>query len=131
MPAVVENTGTFIGNARKKARALKEKLPTGSWMLSDDSGLCVDALNGLPGVESAYYAGPQGDSRANLQKLIRDMESVPEGKRSAHFYCVLFLINPDGNEHCFKGLCRGRLLSEGAGSAGFGYDPIFVPEGHT
>src|SRR3954470_24532873 len=77
MPAVVEDTGTFVGNARKKAEALRSKLPAGSWALADDSGVCVDALGGAPGVESAYYAGPQGDSAANLAKLVRVMRDVP------------------------------------------------------
>src|SRR3972149_6805448 len=68
-PPVVEDTGTFAGNARKKAVALKAALPPEAWVLADDSGLCVDALDGAPGVESAYYAGPQGDGAANLRKL--------------------------------------------------------------
>ena len=131
MPPVVEDTGSFIGNARKKARALKEKLPAGAWVLADDSGLCVDALNGLPGVESAYYAGPQADPRANLEKLVRDLREVPEGKRGAHFCCILFLITPEGNEYCFEGLCKGRLLTAPQGGSGFGYDPLFVPDGCT
>src|SRR5271165_3898464 len=73
MPAVVEDAGTFAGNARRKARALRAQLPAGAWVLADDSGLCVAALNGAPGVESAYYAGPQGDSAANLRKLTAAM----------------------------------------------------------
>src|ERR1043165_6698652 len=68
MPRVAEDTGTFIGNARKKAAALRARLPADGWSLADDSGVCVDALNGEPGVESAYYAGPQGDGAANLAK---------------------------------------------------------------
>ncbi len=68
MPEVVEDAGTFLGNARKKARALHARLPEGSWVLADDSGLCVAALAGAPGVESAYYAGPKGDSAANLKQ---------------------------------------------------------------
>src|SRR5437868_5295010 len=67
MPAVEEDTGTFVGNARKKALALKATLPADAWVLADDSGVCVDALEGAPGVESAYFAGPQGDSAANLR----------------------------------------------------------------
>jgi XTP/dITP diphosphohydrolase len=131
MPEVVEDTGTFTGNCRKKAQALKARLPEDSWVLADDSGLCVDALGGLPGVDSAYYAGPQGDSAANLAKLVEVMRGVPEGQRGAEFVCILVLAGPGGLEQVFEGRCRGRLINEPAGSGGFGYDPLFVPEGHT
>jgi len=130
MPAVVEDTGTFDGNGRKKARALHGKLPPGAWALADDSGLCVDALGGAPGVESAYYAGPQGNSAANLQKLISMLHDVPEGRRQAHFVCVLVLIDPNGVERIFEGRSDGHLLQEPRGGAGFGYDPLFVPDGY-
>lgn len=130
MPAVEEDTGTFAGNALKKARALQAVLPAGSWALSDDSGVCVDALHGAPGVESAYYAGPQSDPRANLAKLVETMRGVPAGRRGAHFYCLLALLEPDGTEHLFEGRCDGVLLDEPRGGGGFGYDPIFRPEGH-
>jgi len=129
MPPVEEDTGTFIGNARKKAWALKAKLPPGAWVLSDDSGLCVDALDGQPGVESAYFAGPQGDSAANLRKLVEVMHGVPPDRRGAHFVCVLFLIDGSGAEHVFEGRCEGALLLEPRGGAGFGYDPLIVPAG--
>lgn len=136
MPPVVEDTGTFVGNARKKALALRTKLSANDWALADDSGLCVDALGGGPGVESAYYAGPQGDSAANLAKLVEVMRDVPADKRGAYFQCVLVLIGPDaaggpnGAEHVFEGRCHGRLAKSPAGGAGFGYDPLFVPEGY-
>lgn len=130
MPEVAEDTGTFVGNARKKALALRAKLPAGAWALADDSGLCVDELGGGPGVESAYYAGPQGDGAANLAKLVARMRGVPEARRGAHFVCVLFLAGPAGEECVFEGKCDGRLASEPRGGAGFGYDPLFVPEGH-
>jgi XTP/dITP diphosphohydrolase len=131
MPPVAEDAGTFLGNARKKARALRERLPPGAWALADDSGLCVDALGGAPGVDSAYYAGPQGDGAANLAKMIAVMRDVPEGRRTARFHCTLLLIAPDGAEHGFEGECGGRLLPGPRGGAGFGYDPLFVPEGYT
>ncbi len=131
MPEVVEDTGTFVGNARKKALALRAKLPADAWVLADDSGVCVDALDGGPGVESAYYAGPQGDSAANLAKLVAVMRDVPEGKRGAHFLCVLFVAGPGRVEHVFEGVCGGDLRREPRGGAGFGYDPIFVPTGFT
>lgn len=131
MPPVEEDTGTFAGNARKKARALRQSLPADTWVLSDDSGVCVDALQGGPGVESAYFAGPQGDAAANLRKLIRVMRKVPVERRGAQFVCVLVLIGPDGAEQAFEGKCPGKLRVIPAGTAGFGYDPIFTPDGFT
>lgn len=128
-PVVDEDAGTFTGNARKKARALQAVLPPGAWVLADDSGLCVDALGGAPGVDSAYYAGPQGDSAANLTKLVMAMRGVPDGKRGAHFTCVLVLLGPVAGEQVFEGRCAGTLRHEPAGGAGFGYDPLFVPQG--
>jgi XTP/dITP diphosphohydrolase len=130
MPAVAEDAGTFAGNARKKALALRTRLPADAWALADDSGLCVDALGGAPGVESAYYAGPQGDSAANLEKLAATMRPVPNGQRGAHFKCVLVLAGPAG-EFVFEGRCDGRLLHGPSGEGGFGYDPLFVPEGYA
>lgn len=129
MPPVVEDTGTFLGNATKKARALKSKLPAEAWVLADDSGLCVDALGGAPGVESAYYAGPQGDSAANLAKLVATLRDVPETERAAHFVCCLVLIGEAGVPRVFEGRCDGCLLREPRGGAGFGYDPLFLPIG--
>jgi XTP/dITP diphosphohydrolase len=131
MPPVVEDAGTFEGNARKKALALRARLPADAWALADDSGLCVEALGGAPGVESAYYAGPQSDSAANLRKLVAAMRSAPETERRAHFACVLVLAGPGGAEHVFEGRCDGRLLYDPCGGAGFGYDPLFVPDGYT
>ncbi|MBI5688478.1 MAG: RdgB/HAM1 family non-canonical purine NTP pyrophosphatase [Verrucomicrobia bacterium] len=128
MPPVQEDAGTFAGNARKKARALLPQVPPGAWVLADDSGLCVDALDGAPGVESAYYAGPLGDSRANLAKLVETMQAVPEARRGAHFTCVLCLVASDGREQVFEGICPGRLRREPRGGGGFGYDPLFVPD---
>lgn len=129
MPAVVEDAGTFAGNARKKAVALKAVLPPEAWVLADDSGLCVDALGGAPGVESAYYAGAAGDSAANLAKLVAAMHPVPDAKRGAHFTCVLVLLGPGGLEHTVEGRCEGRLRREPVGGGGFGYDPLFIPAG--
>jgi len=134
MPPVEEDTGTFIGNARKKALALKSKLPPQAWVLADDSGICVDELGGNPGVDSAYYAGPQGDSAANLQKLVEVMRPVPAERRAAHFYCVLILIGGGENdrvEKIFEGRVDGELAFEPRGGQGFGYDPLFLPEGKS
>ena len=129
MPPVEEDTGTFVGNARKKAVALRAILPTGLWVLADDSGVCVDALGGAPGVESAYFAGPQHDSAANLSKLVEVMRDVPAGQRGASFNCVLVLLGPNGVEQLSEGRCAGVLCREPVGGAGFGYDPIFIPDG--
>lgn len=130
MPPVAEDTGTFIGNARKKAAALRGLIPADAWALADDSGLCVDALDGAPGVESAYFAGPQGDSAANLAKLVAVLRDVPEERRQARFQCMLLVLGPQGEEHVFEGSSEGRLLFAPRGGAGFGYDPLFVPAGH-
>lgn len=131
MPPVAEDTGTFVGNARKKAQALRPLVPAGAWALADDSGVCVDALGGAPGVESAYFAGPQGDAAANLAKLVAVMREVPEPRRRASFHCVLVALGPQGEELICEGGCGGRLLHEPQGGAGFGYDPLFVPDGYA
>jgi len=132
MPPVVEDTGTFEGNARKKARALAALLPRDTpdaWALADDSGLCVDVLGGAPGVESAYYAGPQADDAANLAKLVAAMRGVPPEQRGAHYVCVFVLMATDGREHVFRGECHGTLAEGPSGQGGFGYDPLFIPYG--
>jgi XTP/dITP diphosphohydrolase len=131
MPFVDEDTGTFAGNSKKKARALMELLPDGEWSLADDSGLCVEALGGAPGVESAYYAGPSGNPAENLRKLVAEMEEYRDGERAAEFVCVLSVCGPGGVERQFEGRCAGSLLRQPRGTGGFGYDPLFVPEGLT
>jgi XTP/dITP diphosphohydrolase len=130
MPEVIEDTGSFVGNATKKARALQAKLPLDAWVLADDSGICVDALGGAPGVESAYFAGPGHDAMANLKKLVEQMRQVPAAQRGAQFVCVLVLLGSDGSVQLFEGWCAGVLLDEPRGAAGFGYDPIFRPAGY-
>ena len=130
MPEVVEDTGTFVGNARKKAVALQERLPKGTWTMSDDSGICVDALDGGPGVESAYFSGPAGDDDANLRKLVEVMKDVPSDRRGAHYVCVLVLRGAEDTEFVFEGKCHGSLVTEPTGTGGFGYDPLFIPSGY-
>ncbi len=130
MPEVVEDTGTFVGNAAKKARALAARLPPEAWVLADDSGVCVDALGGAPGVDSAYFAGPKHDMAANLRRLVEVMREVPTTQRGAQFVCVLVLLGPGGQEQVFEGRCLGTLLAAPSGEAGFGYDPLFRPAGH-
>ena len=129
MPEVVEDTGTFVGNARKKAHTFRAQVPRGSWVMADDSGICVDALGGDPGVESAYFAGPAGDDQANLDKLVEVMAGRPVEARKAHYVCVLLLLDEAGEEHVFEGFCYGVLEFEPMGKGGFGYDPLFRPEG--
>lgn len=130
MPPVEEDTGTFLGNARKKAFALRAQAPAGAWVLADDSGLCVEALGGAPGVDSAYYAGPQGDAAANREKLLATMQKVSAANRGAYFYCLLLLIDPQANQYPFEGRCPGRIIDAFRGAGGFGYDPMFVPAGY-
>ncbi len=131
MPEVVEDAGTFHGNARKKARVLRGLAPPDAWVMADDSGICVDALSGAPGVESAYFAGPEGDDKANLQKLVQAMSAVPTGERGAHYLCLLLIIDGEDREHAFEGKCEGQLAFEPVGQGGFGYDPLFIPTGYS
>lgn len=128
MPHVVEDSGTFRGNAELKAHALRSLVANDVFVLADDSGLCVDALDGAPGVETAYYAGTNATSEQNRAKLLGALASVPAKKRGAYFYCLLLLIAPDGTEYAFDGKCFGKIATREAGTGGFGYDPIFIPE---
>jgi XTP/dITP diphosphohydrolase len=124
----VDETGsTFEENALLKAREMSEA--TGLPAIADDSGLCVDALNGSPGIYSARWAGGHGDDAANTAKVLAELADVPEEKRGAHFMCVAALYLPDGRSHCEEGRFDGRILHAPVGTNGFGYDPIFQPEG--
>ena len=124
----VEETGsTFKENALLKARSICAE--TGLPAIADDSGLCVDALDGAPGIYSARYAGVHGDDQGNNAKLLRELANVPEGKRSAHFTCAAALVLPDGREHVTEEIFEGSILFEPFGDQGFGYDPLFRPEG--
>jgi XTP/dITP diphosphohydrolase len=127
-PDVAETGVTFADNALLKARALAKF--TGLPAVGDDSGICVDALNGMPGVLSARWSGAHGDDQANLRLLLGQLSDVPDERRGAHFYCAAALVLPSGREHVSEGKLRGRLIREPRGSNGFGYDPIFVPDGH-
>ena len=122
----IEETGkTFEENSLLKARTISEL--TGLAALADDSGICVDALNGAPGIYSARYSG-NGDA-ANNKKLLNELVNVPDSKRSAYFICVAALVKPDGFEKVTEGRFHGKILHEVRGSGGFGYDPLFQPEG--
>ena len=127
---VVEDGGSFQANCEKKAR--ETALATKHWVIADDSGLCVDALGGAPGVDSAIYAGQHGADEANNQKLLRELASVPEPERTAYYVCQAVLADPTGAIRASaEGRCGGRILSEYHGANGFGYDPLFlVPEYH-
>ena len=126
-PDVAETGATFAENALLKARALARF--TGLPSVADDSGICADALNGMPGVLSARWSGRHGDETKNLRLLLDQVSDVPDERRGAHFYCAAALVLPSGREHVSEGTLRGRLIREPRGSNGFGYDPIFVPDG--
>lgn len=128
VPEVVEDADTFVGNARLKARALVAA--TGDAALADDSGLEVDALDGAPGVRSARFAGEAATDRDNLRLLVRSLERVTDpAARTARFRCVVVLARPDGTEVVAEGTVEGHLALEPRGDGGFGYDPLFVPDG--
>jgi XTP/dITP diphosphohydrolase len=159
MPEVVEDTGTFVGNATKKARALAAVLaqrrhvltldktglpasPSGAfvksqdmtsleWAVADDSGVCVDALGGEPGVESAYYAGHPANDAANNARLLAALEGVPAARRGAAFHCCIVAVDTEGRAVSFEGRCPGRILEAPRGTGGFGYDPLFLPDGFS
>ena len=122
-----ENGQTFEENALIKARAIRDF--TGEWAMADDSGLEVDALGGEPGVYSARYAGIHGDDAANNRLLLEKMATL-KAPRSAHFTCAIALVSPDGREYNATGICPGTILHEGRGHNGFGYDPLFLPDGY-
>jgi XTP/dITP diphosphohydrolase len=126
-PEVAETGATFDENALLKARAIAEF--TGLPAVADDSGLCVDALNGMPGVLSARWAGGHGDDEANLRLVLAQVSDVPDERRGAQFCCAAALVLPSGKEHVSEGTVYGTLTREPRGSNGFGYDPIFVPDG--
>ncbi|MEZ5066635.1 MAG: RdgB/HAM1 family non-canonical purine NTP pyrophosphatase [bacterium] len=124
-PEVEEDGDTFEANARKKARAIADY--TGCFALADDSGLCVDALDGVPGVRSARFAGESATDADNRAELLRRLKGVTE--RGAEFVCVLVLADPNGGEFAITGRCRGAILWAERGHEGFGYDSLFLPEG--
>lgn len=121
---VEENGETFLDNARIKSESgCKE---SGLACIADDSGLCVDYLDGAPGVFSARYSGVHGDDDGNNRKLLAELEGVPTEKRTAHFACAICVSFPDGSEVTATGKCEGYIGYEKKGSNGFGYDPLFM-----
>lgn len=123
-----ETATTFVENAILKARHATRA--SGLPALADDSGLCVDALHGAPGLYSARYAGMHGDNAANNAKLLRELESVPDTERGAHFICVLAMLRhvDDPDPIIATGRWRGHILHAPRGERGFGYDPVFLPD---
>ena len=124
----VEDQPTFEGNALLKARA--GVAATGLPSIGDDSGLCVDALNGMPGVLSARWSGPPKDDARNNRLLLDQLQDVPDERRAAHFTCAVALVWPDGREQVVHGRMDGRIIREVRGSGGFGYDVLFVADEH-
>jgi XTP/dITP diphosphohydrolase len=127
VPETVETGATFAENALLKARDAARA--TGLPAVADDSGLAVDALNGMPGVLSARWSGRHGDDDANTALLLDQLADVPDERRGAGFVCAAALVTPDGREHVLERQWRGRVIREKRGTNGFGYDPVFVPEG--
>ena len=122
-----EDGATFADNALLKAREGVKH--TGLPTVADDSGIAVDALNGMPGVFSARWAGRHGDDEANLRLLLGQLADVPDTRRTGAFVCAAALVLPDGTEHVVDGRMDGTVIREPRGDGGFGYDPIFVPDG--
>lgn len=127
-PEPVENGATFAENALIKARAAAAH--TGLPAIADDSGICVDVLGGSPGIFSARWAGPAKHPIENLELLLWQISDMPDEHRAAHFTCVAAVALPDGTESHVTGEWPGRILHTPAGGGGFGYDPIFQPDGH-
>ncbi|MCW2579915.1 MAG: Nucleoside-triphosphatase [Blastococcus sp.] len=126
-PEAPETGATFEENALLKAREAVKY--TGLAAVADDSGLAVDALNGMPGVLSARWSGRHGDDDANTALLLGQLADVPDERRGAAFVCAAALVTPDGTEHVLERQWRGSVIRDKRGSNGFGYDPVFVPDG--
>jgi XTP/dITP diphosphohydrolase len=125
----VEDQPTFEGNALLKARA--GVAATGLPSIADDSGLCVDALNGMPGVLSARWSGPPKSDDRNNELLLAQLDDVPDERRGAHFTCAIAWVLPDGRERVVEGRMPGLIIREQRGSGGFGYDVVFVADEHS
>jgi XTP/dITP diphosphohydrolase len=125
-----ENGDTFVANARIKARALKSMKP-GVWVIGEDSGLEVEGLNKFPGIHSARYAGPKAADSENVAKLLKMMQIRQVQNRKARFVSVIVAFDPQGAEHVVEGELHGQISPKAIGTTGFGYDPVFVPEGES
>ena len=129
LPDLAETGSTFAANALLKANDVAQR--TGLIAIADDSGLCVDALNGMPGILSARWAGKHGDDAANLRLVLAQLADVPPNRRGAAFHCAAAIATPEGEERVVEGVLDGSLITEPRGSNGFGYDPIFTPRGYV
>jgi XTP/dITP diphosphohydrolase len=129
LPEVEETGETFVDNALLKARDVAGR--TGLPAIADDSGLCVDHLDGAPGVRSARWAGEPSDDARNLALVLEQMRTAPDDERGAHFACAAAAVVPGRGERIAEGQMHGRLIQAPRGDGGFGYDPIFVADGHT
>lgn len=125
-----EDGATFLDNARIKAKSVRA-LKSEHWVLGEDSGLEVDGLNNLPGVHSARYAGPHARDSENVAKLLKMVQIRSSANRKAQFKCVTVVLTPDNQEWVFEAVMAGQIALKASGAMGFGYDPIFVPEGET
>lgn len=125
-----EDGKTFLENAQIKARTLKAVKP-GVWILGEDAGLEVEGLNNLPGIHSARYAGPKASDSENIAKLLKMMTIRPIANRNARFVCSTVVFTPDGTEWHFEGSMKGTITTKPVGQLGFGYDPVFMPEGQN
>lgn len=128
LPDVPETGSTFAANALLKARDVAQR--TGLVAIADDSGLCVDALNGMPGIFSARWAGTHGNDLANLELVLAQLRDVPANRRTAAFHCAAAIATPEGEERVVEGVLDGVLIDAPRGGNGFGYDPIFIPLGY-
>lgn len=129
VPDIEETGESFVENAALKAEEISSRFQQP--VLADDSGLIIDSLDGRPGIYSARYAGEPTNDQANIDKVLEEMQEIPLEERSARFVCVLAIARP-GEETLFvTGYCEGHMKTVQCGENGFGYDPIFVPEGHT
>ena len=124
---IEENAPDFIGNALIKVRAIAAR-HRGEWCMADDSGLEVNALGGAPGVRSARYAGEPSNTPNNNALLLKNLTGVAD--RRANFTCAIALVDPQGVEHTVTGKCFGRIAERPSGAEGFGYDPLFIPDGY-
>lgn len=124
---VEETASDFVGNALIKVRAIAAK-HRGEWCMADDSGLEVKALGGAPGVRSARYAGEPSNTPANNALLLKNLSGVED--RTANFTCAIALVDPEGKEHTLEGKCFGKIALSPSGAQGFGYDPLFIPDGY-
>ncbi len=130
MPDVIEDADSFEGNAKLKLNALIAKIPEGSFAIADDSGICVDALGGSPGIYSARYAGKNCDDHKNNAKILRELEGISDIERSARYVCSIAWGDRSEN-FAVEATCEGHILDGLYGEGGFGYDPLFQPIGYN